>query len=159
MTSTLRTTILASLRAVMLLAPLSAEAQPRPCAPHDRNCSAPAQHGPQHGVKPGAQHGAKPGPAHGANTQRPPIAQHAQPQRHPAPPAAHNVPGRPHPQFSVHPGHSAAKGRPFQRGKHSRFNAPPRGQEYRVINDHLVLADSRTLKVVAVLGLMNELMR
>lgn len=60
---------------------------------------------------------------------------------------------------SPRPGENARSGRPFQRADNSRFNAPPRGQEYRVVNEHLVLVDSDTLKVVTVLGLLNTLLK
>lgn len=46
----------------------------------------------------------------------------------------------------------------FHRAQASRFKAPPRGQEYRVVNDHLVLVDSRTLRIVSVVGLLSALL-
>lgn len=54
-------------------------------------------------------------------------------------------------------GDSARAGKPFQRAAASRFKAPPRGQEYRVVGDHLVLADQKTLQVITVLGLVSAL--
>ncbi|AMY67367.1 hypothetical protein [Frigidibacter mobilis] len=56
-------------------------------------------------------------------------------------------------------GDSGKGGRPYQRARDSRFREPPRGQEYRVVNDHLVLVDSRTSKVVTVLGLLDTLLK
>lgn len=56
-------------------------------------------------------------------------------------------------------GESGKHGQRFERAGSSRFKAPPRGQEYRVINEHLVLVDSNTLKVVTVLGLLNTLLK
>lgn len=147
MTAKLRNMILAGFGTLMLLAPASAEAQMRPCAPHERGCVAPLRPGPQ------------PGPAyHPAAKPLPPHLRPAQVHR-PAPPAVVHRHAKPQPVYNIRPGHSAARGRPFHRGKNSRFHAPPRGQEYRVVNDHLVLADSRTLQIVAVLGLMNTLLR
>lgn len=63
-------------------------------------------------------------------------------------------PGRPAPRI----GENGRGGRQFERASSSRFKAPPRGQEYRVVNDHLVLVDSNTLKIVTVLGLLNTLL-
>lgn len=66
--------------------------------------------------------------------------------------------GREH-RTAPRPGESGWGGQRFERAGSSRFKAPPRGQEYRVINEHLVLVDSNTLKVVAVLGLLNTLLK
>lgn len=55
-------------------------------------------------------------------------------------------------------GASGRQGQPFQRQADSRFAAPPRGQDYRVVNDHLVLVDKNTLKIVTVIGLLSTLM-
>ena len=54
-------------------------------------------------------------------------------------------------------GDSGRKGQPFRQAGNSRFKAPPHGQEYRVVNDRLVLVDKDTLKIVAVLGLLSAL--
>ncbi len=54
-------------------------------------------------------------------------------------------------------GDSGHKGQPSRQAGNSRFKAPPRGQEYRVVNDRLVLVDKDTLKIVAVLGLLSAL--
>lgn len=54
-------------------------------------------------------------------------------------------------------GDSGRDGKPFLRGSDSRFKAPPHGQEYRVVDDRLVLVDSKTLKIVTVLGPENAL--
>lgn len=56
-------------------------------------------------------------------------------------------------------GDSGRGGQGFQRASNSRFKAPPRGQEYRVVNEHLVLVDSRTLKIVTVVGLLSTLLK
>lgn len=56
-------------------------------------------------------------------------------------------------------GQSGRNGRAFQQAQNSRFSPPPRGQEYRVVNDHLVLVDRDTLKIAAVLGLLAVLTR
>lgn len=121
-----------------MIAPASF-AQPRndrPCAPGQRNCTQPA---------PSGHSASRSGP------QNPPRATEA---RRPAP-QAQRAQHREAPRI----GHSARGGQPFQRAPDSRFNAPPRGQEYRVVNDHLVLVDSRTLKIVSIIGLLSALTR
>lgn len=55
-------------------------------------------------------------------------------------------------------GESGRSGQHFQRAQNSRFNTAPRGQEYRVVNDHLVLVHSRTLAIVSVVGLLSTLL-
>jgi hypothetical protein len=47
----------------------------------------------------------------------------------------------------------------FQQARHSRLPKPPAHQHYRVIDGTIVRVDSDTLKVLAVIGLMNELMK
>ncbi|MAM41109.1 hypothetical protein [uncultured Paracoccus sp.] len=54
-------------------------------------------------------------------------------------------------------GDNGKAGKPFQRSANSRFKAPPKGEEYRVVDDHLVLVDSNTMKIVTVLGLLSAL--
>lgn len=111
-------------------------AQPRDqshCPPGQRNCT--------------QQHHQ---PGQGGHRTAPRTWQHAEAPRQ-APRAAHREAPR--------VGQSARGGQPFHRAHNSRFRAPPRGQEYRVVNDHLVLVDSRTLKVVTVLGLLGALTR
>lgn len=49
-------------------------------------------------------------------------------------------------------GQSAKAGQSYQRSTNSRLSAPPKGQEYRVVNDEIVLADTKTKKIVKVLG-------
>ncbi|MFE3837250.1 hypothetical protein [Pseudogemmobacter sonorensis] len=63
------------------------------------------------------------------------------------------------PHSNPRAGDNGRNGQPFQRATNSRFKAPPRGQEYRVVNEHLVLIDSDTLKIVTVLGLLNTLLK
>lgn len=53
----------------------------------------------------------------------------------------------------------ARNGQRFERAANSRFKAPGRGQEYRIVDQHLVLVDSNTLKIVSVLGLLNTLLK
>ncbi len=54
-------------------------------------------------------------------------------------------------------GASAGKATSFRQGKSSRFPNPSQGQEYRVMNDHLVLVDKQSSKIVKVLGLLSTL--
>ncbi|UFM67444.1 DUF1236 domain-containing protein (plasmid) [Paracoccus sp. MA] len=53
-------------------------------------------------------------------------------------------------------GDSIRDGRPFQRAANSRFAAPPRGQEYRVVHDQVVLVDQKTKRIVQILGPANR---
>lgn len=60
--------------------------------------------------------------------------------RHAAPPAA------------PHPGEDARAGRVWTPPQGSRMARAPRGQEYRVIGDHLVLLDSHSRRIVSVVA-------
>lgn len=55
-------------------------------------------------------------------------------------------------------GDSGRHGQRFERHANSRFAAPPRGQEYRVVDGNLVRVDSKTLRIVAVVGLLSALL-
>lgn len=55
-------------------------------------------------------------------------------------------------------GDNARRGQRFERTTNSRFAAPPRGQEYRVVDGTLVRVDSKTLQIVAVVGLLSALL-
>lgn len=57
------------------------------------------------------------------------------------------------------PGASGRDGRPFQQASNSRFPTPPKGQQYRVVQDNLVLVDSKTMTIIKVLGLLDTLTR
>ncbi|QDA35832.1 hypothetical protein E4191_16870 (plasmid) [Paracoccus liaowanqingii] len=54
-------------------------------------------------------------------------------------------------------GESGKQGQPFNQASESGFDRPPQGQEYRVVNDHLVLVDTSKFRIVKVLGLLNNL--
>jgi len=56
-------------------------------------------------------------------------------------------------------GDRAHEARRFVRGADSRLPPPPRGQEYRVMDSHVVLVDRNTLAVVTVIGLLGNLLR
>lgn len=56
-------------------------------------------------------------------------------------------------------GDSARGGRPFVQAQNSRLPRPASGQEYRVVDDRLVRVDSDTLKIVAIIGLLNEVLK
>lgn len=73
----------------------------------------------------------------------------------------HGSQQRPHQQAKSNGpkvGGNGKSGRPFQQAQNSRFPKPPHGQEYRVIDNNLVRIDKNTLKIVAVLGIMEALM-
>ncbi len=104
-----------------------------------------------------------------------PSAQHPQAQ-HPQAPSPHaqkphGQPPQPQVQAPRHPqpqlqqprppavGDRPREARPFHHADSTRFRAPPRGQEYRVVDGYVVLVDSRTLQIVNVLGLLSALIR
>jgi Ni/Co efflux regulator RcnB len=68
-------------------------------------------------------------------------------QRHEAKTEAYRAPSR---------GEDGANGPRVTRNQNSKFGAAPRGQEYRSVDDHLVLVDSNTKRIVTVLGLMKN---
>ena len=111
---------------------------PQPSAQHPQ-----AQH-------PQAQHPQAPSPHAQKPHAQPPQPQvqaprHPQPQiQQPRPPAVGDRP---------------REARPFHHADSTRFRAPPRGQEYRVVDGYVVLVDSRTLQIVNVLGLLSALIR
>ena len=49
-------------------------------------------------------------------------------------------------------GDSGREGRSFQPGRDSNLRPAPRGQEYRVIHDQLVLVDKKHHRIVSVIG-------
>ena len=116
--------------------------------------------------------GAQPGPQPFYGQVRPvppqvkPAVVPAQPKKHHAPQVQAPRPPAPraHVQAPRHPappriGQRAHNAREFTRQQRSRFKAPPRGQEYRVMNDHLVLVDQRSLQVMSVVGLLSTLLK
>ena len=60
-------------------------------------------------------------------------------------------------QHTPRPGDNGNKGRPFVRASNSRFPSPPAGQEYRIVNEHLVLVDHETMQIAKVLGVLSAL--
>ncbi|WP_112313161.1 hypothetical protein [Pseudogemmobacter bohemicus] len=102
------------------------------------------------GKAPGGRQGA------GPKTPTPGKGQGQQAGRQPGAGQGHNKAKTAH--ASPKKGDSAREGSPFQRAPNSRFGVPPRGQEYRVVGDHLVLADSQSMRVVAVIGLLSSLL-
>lgn len=57
-----------------------------------------------------------------------------------------------------HVGDSARGAQRFERAAHSRLKAPPKGEEYRVVNGHLVLVNSNTLRIISDVGLLSSLL-
>lgn len=49
-------------------------------------------------------------------------------------------------------------GEPFRQPGPATFSRRPRGQEYRVVADRLVMADIQTLRAFAVIGLLSSLL-
>lgn len=137
------------------------------CEPGQKSCAKPLEQGGQ-GKGPAARPDGK-GPQHGpagqqAHDQNGPGRkghnQYAQNQQ------GQNQPGKKQQaQGNTQKSHAAPKigasgrqGKPFQRTSDSRFAAPPKGQDYRVVNDHLVLVNKDTLKIVTVVGLLSTLL-
>ncbi|MDP3339230.1 hypothetical protein [Frigidibacter sp.] len=144
-----RFVILATAAATMFGSVSVSHAQSRSndaCRPGESRCEQ------QQGKRPVQQQGQQQG-------QRP-QAERASPDRATNRPAAQKAPEHNQKRIaSPRAGDNGKNGRPYQRAKGSRFKEPPRGQEYRVVNDHLVLVDNRTSKVVSVLGLLDTLLR
>ncbi|WP_147385931.1 RcnB family protein [Paracoccus sp. JM45] len=89
---------------------------------------------------PAQQSRAQPTPAQPSRSQQ--VAPHQD-----AKAEAHKAPSR---------GANGANGPRVTRNDHSKFGPAPRGQEYRSVDDHLVLVDSNTKRIVTVLGLMSS---
>ena len=100
------------------------------CQPNDKGCTMPVQ-------KSGKA------PAEGKSTAKSPAKSTAKKD------------GSRGPQVSD----SGAKGAPFKQAGNSRFKTPPKGQEYRVVNERLVLVDKQTMQIVTVVGLLSALVK
>lgn len=61
-------------------------------------------------------------------------------------------------QRPPHEGDSARGAPPLQRAQNSRLPAPPKNQHYRVLNERVVRVDDKTMKVVAVIGLVSDIL-
>ncbi len=105
---------------------------------------APCRAEPQNGRQQGQN---QPGKGPQGQGQKP--GQH-QAQNHRSPQADNRAP---------HIGDRARNAKPFRQAQNSRLPRLPRWQEYRVVDNHLVRIDSDTLKIVAVIGLLDALMR
>lgn len=55
-------------------------------------------------------------------------------------------------------GDSGRYGRPYHPAPHGRLRPPPRGYEYRVLDNRIVLVDSTTLRIVAIAGLLSMIL-
>lgn len=140
--------MLAAASAITLMGVSASQAQPQPRTTTD------CPRGQQTCVKP--DDARAPGQrANEANRRPTPQATPPRPDSRTAQQAAPRRDNRPMPKA----GASARGGQPFQRAAGSRISAPPRGQEYRVVNEHLVLVDSRSQNIVTVLGLLSNLTR
>lgn len=56
-------------------------------------------------------------------------------------------------------GDHARGGKVFQHSKYKKVKAPPRGQEYRIIDDRVVLVNKDTLRIIAIIGMVSALTR
>ncbi|WP_172327255.1 hypothetical protein [Mangrovicoccus sp. HB161399] len=110
-----------------------------------------SQGGQQPACKPGEQHCVQPqGQAAGNAAKQQGHKDQAKPQ------AKGQKQGSAH--AAPHVGDSAKAGRQVQPPAHGQLKAPPKGQEYRVIDDQVVRVDSSTLKILAVVGLASALL-
>lgn len=87
----------------------------------------------------------------------PPLARHGKRDDRPASPARHKADDRRHEDRRdarprPHVGENARAGRPWTPPRDSRMARAPRGQEYRVIGDHLVLVDQKSHRILSVLA-------
>ncbi|RWR34061.1 hypothetical protein D2T29_03955 [Sinirhodobacter populi] len=73
--------------------------------------------------------------------------------------AAKPVTTKPAPQTAPRVGDSARKAPPLQQAKNSRLPAPPKNQHYRVLDDRVVRVDDKTMKVVAVIGMVKDILK
>ncbi len=104
------------------------------------------------------------GQLQGQQLQRPgQPQQQAQPQAPSRQTTGPGQAGRQAPQVNHGPaprvGQSARSGRSFHQAANSRFPRAPRGQEYRAVNGHLVLVDSNSLQILAIMGLLEALLQ
>lgn len=70
--------------------------------------------------------------------------------------AQHNTPTKTQARKAPARGGDGAHGARVTRNANSKFGPAPRGQEYRLVDDHLVLVDSNSKRIQSVLGLMND---
>ena len=95
---------------------------------------------------------------HGANNcapgQKCPPGQSQKVDNHSQKPQAK---GEQHAQATKASGHSAPGHAPTA-AQLKRLPAPPKGQEYRIVNDKVVRIDSDTLKTVAAIGLVSAIL-
>lgn len=129
----------------MALAPMAQAQQQFKCPPGNAQCTEQNRQPKGHSQQGQQQQGHKPDQhrQQQAQNQKP----KAQQQQHA---------GRPGQKPRV--GDSARHGSPFHQAQNSRFPKPGPGREYRVIDGNLVLVDSQTLAVVAVVGLLAGLL-
>lgn len=69
---------------------------------------------------------------------------------------AHKAPVKSKTKISPRVGNSARNGAPFVRSANSRVAAPPKGHEYRVVKDYLVVSDTRSKKIQRIVGPVSE---
>ncbi|MFC3060303.1 hypothetical protein [Paenirhodobacter populi] len=77
-------------------------------------------------------------------------------------PCAKQVAAKPAPQTAQTApriGDSARKAPPLQQARNSRLPAPPKNQHYRVLDDRVVRVDDKTMKVVAVIGMVKDILK
>lgn len=133
----------------MAMAETRPDGPPPECRQDDRKCPAPPARDARKGAK----------PARGDRPEPPPHeARRGEPKSRKAPDHGPEEPrqakGKPPAdgRRALRLGDSGREGRPFQRSGNSRYEPAPRGQEYRVIRDQLVLVDQKSKRIVSILG-------
>lgn len=120
-----------------------ADDPPRQCRQSDGKCERPDGARPRGPQPQGGQHDARRAPPPGAQGGQQRRAGHAPGQEQHGNQARRNAPRK---------GDSARQARPFQRADNSRFAAPGKGKDLRVMQGEVVLVDSRTGRVLDILG-------
>ncbi|MFT4012617.1 MAG: hypothetical protein QM682_04260 [Paracoccus sp. (in: a-proteobacteria)] len=158
----------------MAMAETRPDAPPPECRQNDRKCPPrPANEAGKKGERPKGErreppprearrdgHEPPPGEAR-RDGHEPPPGEARRDGRKPPPQARDHRPGetreakgKPSPDGRKAPrlGESGRDGRVFKRAGNSRYAPAPRGQEYRVIRDQLVLVDKKTKRILSILG-------
>ncbi len=132
----------------MAMAETRPDGPPPECRQNDRKCPAPpSKDAPRKAKR--SERKAPPPPAEVKRGEHKPRPAEAPPR---------NAKGKhaPDGRKALRVGDSIRDGRPFQRAANSRFAAPPRGQEYRVVHDQVVLVDQKTKRIAQILGPANR---
>ncbi|WGR61931.1 hypothetical protein E3U26_14285 (plasmid) [Paracoccus ferrooxidans] len=133
----------------MAMAETRPDGPPPECRQDDRKCPAPpAKDARKKGEGPRGERREPPPQEARRDGHKPPQAPDHRPGK------ARDAKGKPpvDSRNALRVGDSGRDGRAFQRAGNSRYAPAPRGQEYRVVRDQLVLVDQKTKRIVSILG-------